>query len=207
MYVEVFLVGLLAAISPGPDFVVVMKNSLNYGARAGVATALGISTALVIHVTYTILGFALILQKYPAVFQIIQLLGALYLMWLGLNAIRPQPGGAVETIADSSGVNEGKQFGAGFRDGFLCNALNPKAALFFLSIFSQFLTPETPEWVRWIYGLENVAAVGLWFMFLAHVIALERFQRFYRNYVQWFNFLLGSALLYFAGRIIISLFW
>jgi threonine/homoserine/homoserine lactone efflux protein len=125
------------------------------------------------------------------------------LIWLGVNAIRTQSGAGIVTAADGT-KPKGKQFASGFRDGFLCNALNPKAALFFLSIFSQFLTPETPAWVRWIYGLENVAAVGLWFTFLAQVIALNRFQRLYRDYVQWFNVLLGCALIYFAGRIMIS---
>jgi len=203
MYVEVFLVGLLAAISPGPDFVVVMKNSLNFGARAGVATALGISLALVIHVTYTVLGFALILQKSPVLFQLIQVVGATYLTWLGINAIRLNSDGPAISGNDVQAAN-GKRFKAAFFDGFFCNALNPKAALFFLSIFSQFLTPQTPEWVRWIYGLENVLAVGLWFIFLSNVIAMEKFQEFYRGSIRWFNFVLGCALLYFAGRIFIG---
>jgi threonine/homoserine/homoserine lactone efflux protein len=91
MYLEVFIVGLLVGIAPGPDFVVVMKNSLGYGRSAGRATALGIASALVIHVSYTILGFAFILQHYPTLFHLIQLAGAGYLVWLGWHALRSRP--------------------------------------------------------------------------------------------------------------------
>lgn len=88
MYTQIFLVGLLAAMSPGPDFFIVMKNSLGFGSRVGIATAFGICLALVVHITYTIFGFAFILQKYPVVFILIQLLGAAYLIWLGWHAIQ-----------------------------------------------------------------------------------------------------------------------
>jgi threonine/homoserine/homoserine lactone efflux protein len=148
MFAEVFIVGLLSGISPGPDFAVVMRNSLSYGWRAGIASALGIGVALSVHVTYTVLGFAIILRHLPLLFQLVQLLGAAYLFWLGLHAICSKPSRhSIDEVHRSSGV---KSFGSGFRDGFLCNLLNPKAALFFLSIFSQFLTPRTPHWMRWV---------------------------------------------------------
>lgn len=57
MYVEIFLIGVLVALSPGPDFVVIMKNSLGIDRKYGIITALGIASALIVHVTYTILGF------------------------------------------------------------------------------------------------------------------------------------------------------
>jgi threonine/homoserine/homoserine lactone efflux protein len=65
MYLEVFIVGILAALSPGPDFVVVTKNSLGIGRKFGIATALGIASALIVHITYTVLGFTIILEKSP----------------------------------------------------------------------------------------------------------------------------------------------
>lgn len=204
MFVQVFLIGLLSGISPGPDFAVVMRNSLSFGRRTGVASALGIGTALGIHVTYTVLGFAVILQHSPSLFGFIQLLGAAYLLWLAQGAIRakkPKQG------MEDSGIKEyeEKPFWTGFREGFLCNMLNPKAALFFLSIFSQFLTPETPGWVRWVYGGEIMFAVGAWFVFLATVISSATFRRYYGAYRHWFNRVLGGVLLFFAIKIIVGL--
>ena len=205
MYFEVFLVGLLAGISPGPDFVVVMKNSLSGGRGSGRGAALGIATALIIHVSYTVLGFAVLLQHYPGLFHGIQLAGAAYLIFLGLQALRsrpapPQTAPLAETAAGTapSGISRG------FRDGFLCNLLNPKAPLFYLSIFAQFLTPATPGWVRWIYGLETVVAVGGWFLFLATVASSEHFRKVYVKSRHWFDRALGLVLLYLAVRIIWS---
>lgn len=203
MFLQVFLVGLLAGISPGPDFVVVMRNSLGFGARVGAATALGISMALILHVSYAILGFALLLASYPAVYHFIQVLGAAYLAWLGYGALKA--GAADSTVnAPLLAAQAGHSVWQGIRDGFFCNVLNPKAPLFFLSIFSQFITPATPEWVRWIYGLEVVVAVGGWFAFLSYVIDSERFRLTYSRYEVWVNRLLGVILLYFALRITIT---
>jgi RhtB (resistance to homoserine/threonine) family protein len=207
MYLEVFLVGLLAGISPGPDFVVVLKNSLGFGRRAGKATAFGIAAALIFHVSYTVLGFAIILHKLPGLFRFIQVLGAIYLIWLGWSGLRSR---AVALKEDSDGPGEilsgDKSFAESFRDGFLCNLLNPKAPLFFLSIFAQFLTAGTPGWVRWIYGLETIMAVGGWFILLSFIITSLSFRRIYGRYRHWFDRILGAVLLFFAIRILGSVF-
>jgi threonine/homoserine/homoserine lactone efflux protein len=85
---QVFLIALLAGMSPGPDFVVVMRNSLGFGLKVGVASALGIALALVVHVAYTVGGFAFILVHHPSALLAIRVLGAAYLAWLGLQASR-----------------------------------------------------------------------------------------------------------------------
>lgn len=133
MYMEVFLVGVLAALSPGPDFVVVMKNSLGLGRKYGVVTAVGVASALIVHITYTILGFSIILEKSAVIFNLIKLAGAIYLLWLGYKGIRSK-----SYSENSNEVRVEKKLqtsiGQGFREGFLCNLLNPKAPLFFLGI-------------------------------------------------------------------------
>jgi RhtB (resistance to homoserine/threonine) family protein len=209
MFLQVFLVGILAGISPGPDFVVVMRNSLTYGRRVGVASAIGIALALIVHISYTVMGFALILQKSPVLFKVIQAAGALYLLWLGYHAVRSR---AQETAQLAEGeeiakaVLEQKSALAGFIDGFLCNVLNPKAALFFLSIFSQFFTSDTTISTRWIYGFEVIFAVGLWFVILACIVSNEKFRALYQRWQHWFDRLLGIALIYFGMKIFWS-FW
>lgn len=92
----------------------------------------------------------------------------------------------------------------GFRDGFFCNVLNPKAPLFFLSIFAQFLKPGTPVWMEWVYGLETIVAVGGWFLLLAGVVSSRGFREFYNRSKHWFDRTLGAVLMYFAARIIWS---
>jgi threonine/homoserine/homoserine lactone efflux protein len=146
MFFEIFLIGILAGMSPGPDFFIVMKNSLEYGKKIGIASAIGIGTALIIHASYTILGFALLLQKYIYIFKAIQLFGACYLAYLGIQSIKSSFSKQKLELDYSIEIHNTKTFLQGFNNGFLCNILNPKAFLFFLSIFSQFITPNTPLW-------------------------------------------------------------
>lgn len=200
MYIEVFLVGVLAALSPGPDFVVVMKNSLGIGRKYGIATALGIASALIVHITYTILGFTIILEKSPVIFNVIKIIGAAYLLWLGWQGIRSKA--QSESLQDI-GIQRLLQPSTilGFREGFLCNVLNPKSALFFLSVFSQFIGNNTPNWIRWIYGGEIILAVGLWFILLAILISNNYFKKMYQQYMHWFDRGLGIIIIIFAVTI------
>lgn len=202
---EVFLVGVLAALSPGPDFVVVMKNSLGLGRKYGVVTALGVASALIVHITYTILGFSIILEKSAVIFNLIKLAGAIYLLWLGYKGIRSK-----SYSENSNEVRVEKKLqtsiGQGFREGFLCNLLNPKAPLFFLSVFSQFLGHDTPDWMRWIYGGETILAIGIWFILLAILISNNYFRKLYQQYMHWFDRGLGIILIILAVTIGITTF-
>ena len=197
MFVEIFLIGILSGLSPGPDFFLVMKNSLGFGRRIGIATALGVASALFVHVTYTVLGFTYIIEKIPSVFIAIKIAGSLYLLWLGFHAIRSVKQNK-EQEEQGLKTNEDKTVKQGFREGFICNVLNPKAALFFLSIFSQFISADTASWVRWAYGTEIVIAVGLWFIFISTVISYQKFRNYYERYSHWFDRCSGAILIYFA---------
>ncbi len=202
MYLQVFIVGLLAGISPGPDFFIVMKNGLGFGRRAGIASALGIGTALAVHASYTILGIALVLQRYPVAFKTVQVAGAAYLAYLGIRTIASTfARGNAEISGEEAKRLGSKGFSSGFRDGFLCNILNPKAFLFFLSIFTQFMTPGTPHWTEWIYGLEVVVSIGGWFVLLAAMISTPFFLSAYSRCRKWFERVFGIVLIFFAAKI------
>src|SRR3954463_9342933 len=82
-------IALLAAISPGPDFLVVTKNSINHSRRIGIMTALGVGSAILVHVAYTIVGVGLIISQSILLFSAIKLLGAMYLCYLGVTMLRP----------------------------------------------------------------------------------------------------------------------
>jgi RhtB (resistance to homoserine/threonine) family protein len=206
MFFEIFLIGILAGISPGPDFFIVMKNSLEYGKKIGIASAIGIGTAMLIHASYTIFGLALVLQKYIYLFKAIQILGACYLGYLGVQAIMATFSSKEMDFEYSKNIHTTKTFLQGFKNGFLCNILNPKAFLFFLSIFAQFITPDTPSWVEWIYGLEVVVAVGGWFVILSIMISSNFFRQIYQSCREWLDRFFGGLLLYFAYKITKSVF-
>lgn len=201
MFLEVFLIGVLAGISPGPDFFIVMKNSLEYGKRIGIASALGVGSALLIHASYTILGLAIVIQTYVYVFKLIQIAGACYLAYLGIQAVRATFSSKDIEFEYNKTSNDEKTFIKGFNNGFLCNILNPKAFLFFLSIFSQFLSPETPNWVAWVYGIEVVVAVSGWFVLLSVMVSANSFQQIYNRFHKYFDRFFGGLLMYFAYKI------
>lgn len=210
MYFHVFLVALLAAVSPGPDFFIVMKNSLGYGRYVGAASAIGIGSALGIHAAYTILGLGVIIRDAVVLFKAIQIAGAAYLAYLGVSAIVASfkaGGKGIDFDADRAGADRNvpaKTLAGGFRDGFLTNLLNPKAVVFFLSIFSQFIGADTPSWMRWVYGAEVVVAVGGWFVFLAFGVSTGAVCRLYERGRAWIDRFFGVVLVALAGKIVAS---
>lgn len=206
MFIEVMVVALLAGMSPGPDFFLVMKNSLGYGRKVGIASAAGIAAAMAVHATYTILGLAIIIKNFHYVFMAIQLAGAVYLAYLGTRTLLSTFKGVKLEMESAAGPTEQKSLRQGFVNGFLCNILNPKAFVFYLSIFSQFMTPGIFGWVEWIYGFEVVATIGAWFIVLSSLISSKVFRSLYQRCRVWLERCFGVLLVYFAFRVCKSAF-
>src|SRR3989344_3197595 len=156
-FIAIGIISLLAAMSPGPDFVVVTKNSLLGSRRTGLFTAVGVGFGILLHVAYSLLGIGFVISQSILLFSIIKYIGALYLLYLGYKLLR-----AKKTVSSEIGVNDSKvaisALGA-LREGFLTNALNPKATLFFLSIFTQVIGPETPLLLQATLGAEVAVIV------------------------------------------------
>lgn len=201
MFFEVFMFGLLAGISPGPDFFIVTKNSIAYGKKIGIATALGVATALVIHATYSIIGLTVIMKNYHLLFITIQLLGAAYLAYLGIITLFSTFRKKKSQINLDQTKKVAKSFSSGFMNGFLCNILNPKTYVFFLSVFSQFMSTSTPMWIEWVYAFEVIFVIGLWFCTLSVVISSGFFKSAYQRAEKWIERVFGGILVFFAVKI------
>ncbi|PAA12466.1 LysE family translocator [Pseudomonas fragi] len=158
----VITITLLAIISPGPDFAMVARNSVLLSRRAGVFTALGIGMAVLVHVTYTLVGLGVLLQQSQWLFSGLKLVGAIYLVWLGVKMLRASPDAAAGdvTVAPLSDL-------AALRTGFLTNVLNPKTTIFIVSLFMQVLQPGTPLAVQIAYGGFIAVAHMVWFGLVA----------------------------------------
>ena len=130
----------VAMLSPGPDFLLVTKNALIYPKRHALATALGIVSGCFFHATYCILGLALIITKSVLLFSILKYAGASYLVYLGLRGLMSKSG----PIADGpeNALVRNLTLRGAFMQGLLCNVLNPKLAVFLLSLFTQFISPD-----------------------------------------------------------------
>ena len=178
-FLTVTVVGLLAVMSPGPDFLIVTRNSILYSKRVGLCTALGIALGTIVWVAASLLGIALVISKTVWLFNIVKWLGAAYLVYLGIKSFRKSKDTVVkENTGELPGHITAR---AGFWNGFLTNLSNPKAALFFVSFFSVMITPETPGVLRAAYGLEISGIALLWFSLLATVLSTTRIKGVFEN--------------------------
>jgi len=153
---------ILAVISPGPDFAMVTRNSYLFGRRTGLLCALGIALGVQVHVAYTMFGVSLLMRHAHGLLSVIKVIGAAYLIWIGLQTLRNRTPLTVDTASAPaiSGL-------AALRMGFLTNALNPKTTLFVVSTYTQVVNAHTPLAVQFGYGLFMSAAHLAWFSIVA----------------------------------------
>lgn len=169
------IVTILAVMSPGPDFAVIMRNGLRYGRKTGLATALGIAGGVVVHTTYTLLGLSYIIAEYVWVLEAVRYAGAGYLIWLGISAFLPQK--QQKASCESEAISPSLSAWGAFRHGFFCNALNPKAMLFFIALFTQVVSPGISLPVKIGIGAFISLTHLLWFAFIVLVLTNQRTQK------------------------------
>ncbi|GAB2492846.1 LysE family translocator [Pseudoxanthomonas sangjuensis] len=137
------LAGWLLNLTPGPDVLYIVSQSLRSGRRAGAIAVAGISVGCLVHVAVAALGLGALLATSAALFNVVKWAGALYLLWVGLRLLRsPSPPAAVEAPVREAAAGSLRQVFAG---GFLTNVLNPKVALFFLAFVPQFIAPSAHD--------------------------------------------------------------
>src|SRR3990167_451741 len=142
-FLTVVVVHMLAVMSPGPDFEMISRNSLVYSRKVGVYSAVCLGLGILVHVTYSLIGIGLIISKSILLFSILKFVGAAYLIYVGYGCLR------VKSRQEQNSAGEKRsdlgKFSA-VRMGFLTNALNPKATMFF---FSLLFLAEYPAALRW----------------------------------------------------------
>lgn len=168
-FLTVALVHLLAVASPGPDFALAVKNAVSGSRRGALWTCAGIAVGILVHVTYCLLGIGLVISRSIVLFTTIKWIGALYLMFIGWKALTAK---ASRTAIDRSGIRREQAWHRWFLEGFLCNALNPKATIFFLALFTQVISPATPLWTQAFYGLYMTTQTFVWFAGLSLLLDL-----------------------------------
>ncbi len=193
-FITVAIIGTLAVISPGPDFLVVTRNSLLYSKRVGLATALGIALGNIWWIAASILGISVLISQTVILFNLLKWLGVAYLLYLGIKSILAKKA-AEESPTTTPRASKNLGWYQGFRIGFLTNVLNPKCALFFVSFFSVVITPDTPVFLQWTYGLEIMTIAVIWFSLLATVLSLPKIQQGFQRISLWFERVTGALLL------------
>lgn len=172
---------LLAAMSPGPDFIVVMKNAI-YGKKEWYFTALWVACAILIHISYCIAWVWLIISQSIILFQIIKILWALYLLYLAYQLLKSDKNTEAK-------INKTKSISKtqAFKEGFITNAMNPKATLFFLSVFTQVISPETPILMQVSYGLTMSITALVWFSTFTTIINTPKVRKNITKFQSYLN--------------------
>jgi RhtB (resistance to homoserine/threonine) family protein len=156
----------LLTLSPGPDTMLVLRNTLRGGRADGIRTTLGICAGLLVHATLSALGLSVILVRSAALFTAVKLVGAGYLVWLGVGSLRDAASGAQR--AARSEPPGSRSDPRPFREGLLTNVLNPKVAVFYLAFLPQFIAPGDPVLARSLLLAAIHNASGLvWLAILA----------------------------------------
>ncbi|HPD82552.1 MAG: LysE family transporter [Alphaproteobacteria bacterium] len=182
----------MALASPGPDFVIAVRNSILYSRKIGIITAIGFALGVSVHMTYTLLGLAVLISQSVILFNLIKYAGAAYLFYIGFNALKSR--GFEETTSQRAQQKTMNPLRA-LWNGFLTNALNPKATLFFMAVFSQFINPETPFSIQIIYALTCVVMTGIWFSLVAMVLTHPKIKAKFLQLTKWIDRVCGGLLI------------
>jgi RhtB (resistance to homoserine/threonine) family protein len=203
LIITVTLINLVGAISPGPDFVMCVRNSLMYSRRTGIFTGIGIGIGLSVHISYCAAGLGLIVSQSVLIFNIVKILGAAYLLYMGFSSfIKAKAGINVENVQQTIDIS---RFQA-IKTGFLCNLLNPKAAVFFLGLFALVIGNNTPTYVVLIVTAIVIFTAIIWFAFVATIFSHQKIKRFFIKYEIWFNWFFGGLLILLGVKIAFSAF-
>ena len=193
------LVCLLGAMSPGPSLAVVARHALRGGARDGIVCAMAHGVGILLWALLMANGLGVLLIQQPNWFAGVQFAGAAFLLYLGIRVLLSQSSAVVSTEA----VSDSSTRGAGL-EGFVIALSNPKIALFFAALFSQFIQPDATALEKTLIASTAAGIDTLWYslvsILLAQTAVLSRLQR----HAALLNRLFGGILILLAATVVIT---
>ena len=196
------VIQLLAAASPGPDFLLVSQKALTQGKRAGLFCSLGIAAGQAFHLSYSILGLAVLIANSSQWLLFIKIAGGSYLIYLGIKGIRSSP--------KPTPTNSYKQnarittAGESFKQGLLCNCLNPKAPIYFVALFTTVLSPGLPLFHLAIYSVWIMVIQLSWFSALTFFISRPVISEQFNRIGHWLDRVFGCLMIAIGFKVLTS---
>ncbi len=203
----------LATVSPGPDFAIVVRQSLTYSRQEGLLTALGIAVSNCILLLVALLGLQSLLHAFPSSLLVIQLIGGTYLIWLGVSAEKNSPS-RVKADSLSPFTLQQRKLQSSFKTGFITSFFNAKCILYFFGILSSVLAMYQNKADQIAVGLLMILISFGWFSFVAIVFSTH----FFRRYLSLSRYTidrilsvvicgLGACILFRAGEALLSMYF
>lgn len=202
LFLTIAIVHLIALISPGPDFFFVSQTAVSRTRRQALFGVLGITLGVVVWSALALLGLQLLLHRLAWLERLMTIAGGLYLAWMGVKMLRgawKAPAGGMAAQA----VKVEQSDWATLRAGLLTNLANPKAVVYFGSVFSAFLNDGVSTATRWgIWGLV-IGETFLWFAIVAAFFAMPAMRRGYLRISRWIDGFAGAVFVAFGLHLIL----
>ena len=187
----------LVMVTPGPDMILVLRNTLVSGRRAGLHTSMGILSGNLVHITYCTLGVGLLISQSIVAFSVLKSAAAAYLIYLGIMSFRS----GTKTLAANDVDSRPTHRTTWFVQGLVNNLLNPKGSLFYLGVFTMVITPETSaSTILLLIFTMMLVSASFWLVF---VYTLDRptIRGFIERSQQTVNRILGLLLILLGMRV------
>jgi RhtB (resistance to homoserine/threonine) family protein len=183
-------------VIPGPDMVLVLRNTFVGGRGAGLQTSMGILSGNLVHITYCVLGIGLIISKSIMAFSALKFAAALYLIYLGIASFRS--GATTLDTKDDEGRRRNTSW---FVQGFINNLLNPKGTLFYLGVFTTVITPETSTSATLVLIFSMMLVSALFWLFFVYTLDRPTIRRLVERSQRTVNHICGVLLLLLGIRV------
>lgn len=189
-------VTVLVLVSPGPDMVIVMKNTIAGGRRGGLLTSGGILTGNLVHISYCVIGIGWLISQSIVAFSILRYAGAAYLLYLGIATMF-----AARTRLETGACDVAEPAKGWFLQGFINNVLNPKGTLFYLGVFTMVITPDTTIGVTVMLILLMMSLCAAFWLFFVATLDHPTVRRFIDRSQRAVNRLFGVLLVSLGIRV------
>ena len=189
---------LFAVASPGPDFALVIRQCFRYWKRSAIWTSLGISLGILFHVSLSLIGLGLLITYQPSIFNGLKILASLYILYLGVVSIFNKSILHLDKKKKSSTT----LYLRCFLSGLITNTLNPKAFLFFITVFTLVISPSTSQILQGIYGLYMALATFLWFAMISIIFTNKSMTSKYVYFLPWIERIMGFILVIISIQIL-----
>ena len=177
IFLTVAILHFFAVASPGPDFILVTRQCMRYGRKVALWTSLGIALGILFHVALSLTGLTILIQNEPLIFGYLKLAASFYIGYLGLVSLFSRS----SINLDNNFSNEISKKVKSVSTGFLTNVLNPKAFIFFITVFTLVIDIDTTKVIKIFLGIYMSMATFIWFSLISILItnknAINRFKK------------------------------
>ncbi len=199
LFLQIFFVCLLGAMSPGPSMVVVVNNAIFKSKFSGILTALGHGFGIIIYALCAVIGIGVILQTNIIVFNSIKLLSIFFLFYLGTQTIRSRR-------KNEFGVNQNMSVTKSFAQGFMISIFNPKIFIWFIAIYSQFMSYDNNMSLNIMLVLVAGTVDALWYILLVNMVTSNSVLNKIKKRLGLVKLIVGYILIFISLILLIEIF-